>query len=102
MQSLSQDGPTELSVWEQQDQRLIETEAASLATVGPRALVRRPIDKGHLPASKYGLGGKQIYRIKRDDLANVQWAEPPSQDDIRRICPEGRCHRGAFCASRHR
>lgn len=56
---------------------LTEAEAAAIAQVHPRT-IRRLIERGHLPASNFGLGAKKLYRIKAEDLGSVQSVQPPA------------------------
>ena len=56
---------------------LTEAEAAAKAKVCERT-IRRLIEAGLLPASNFGQGRKKYYRIREEDLCNVQPVQPPA------------------------
>jgi excisionase family DNA binding protein len=51
-------------------------EAGKFAKVSPWT-IRRLIERGKLPASNFGSGRRDIYRIKLEDLSRVQPFQPP-------------------------
>jgi hypothetical protein len=56
---------------------LTELEAAEMAKVCPRT-IRRLIEGGKLRAANYGNGRKKLYRIRPEDMADVQPFEMPA------------------------